>query len=199
MMDKETLCKFADPTNPKICGPFSFGEYSYATNGHILVRVARMDDVPEWEAINGGAAKMFAGLDVAALGPLLVDIPDFEQLAPDRCYTCKGSGKVSECPECGGEGEVTVGNDFNYYECECLTCNGNGHVSGGDSVCQSCYGSGTKQVVKRVPMGEAGFSTKYLNMMRDLLPGARIAPTKAEGANYFMFNGGDGLIMPMRP
>ena len=45
-IDLQQFCS-KDDTRPYICKPFSFGEFSYATNGHIIVRVARRADVEE--------------------------------------------------------------------------------------------------------------------------------------------------------
>lgn len=49
-MDKKTLLKFCAPVSwakPSMEQPFSRGKYTYATNGNILIRVPRMESVPE--------------------------------------------------------------------------------------------------------------------------------------------------------
>lgn len=196
-MDQELLNRFCDPDREKQRGPFSLGEYTYATNGHILVRVPRLVDVPEWEAVNEKAAAMFDGLDYAALDAALVDIPDFPQPDPEICTVCKGSSKISKCPECDGEGEVLLENDHHEYECTCKTCAGDGKVSGNESVCSSCHGSGKKAVWAKISVGCTHLSSHYLTMLKDL-PGMRIAPTEPVKGNYFKWNEGDGLLMPMR-
>lgn len=196
-MTKEELCKFSDPDNPKICGPFSFGEYSYATNGHVLVRVPRLADVPEWKAINGQAAQMFDGLDYSAMEQNLVGIPVFDVPEPVKCYKCHGKGKVSLCPECDGEGEVDLDNEYHTYECECKTCDGEGSIAGNDAICTSCNGTGNERTHQKVSVGAALFSGHYLAMM-DALGGTRIAVTETLAPAYFTFDGGDGLLMPMR-
>jgi hypothetical protein len=180
-----------------MCGPFSFGDFTYATNGHILVRVPRRSDVPEWEALNEKTAVLFDEIDYTAANAALTEIPDFPQPEPVACKICKGSGKVSKCPECDGEGEVTVSNDWHDYECECLTCHGEGKVHGTDATCFACDGTGMKKVMKRVAMGCTGFSSHYLTMMKEL-PGMKISPTSEIGPNYFKWGEGDGLLMPMR-
>lgn len=197
-MNQAELSVFAEPNYPEMCGPFSFGDYSYATNGHILVRVPRLADVPEWEALNEKAARMFDGLDFPALNAALVDIPESPQLAPEPCPFCSGTGKITTCPECEGTGEVGFENDFHCYECDCLTCHGSGKVSGNESLCGYCNGTGKLKVTNPIEVGGTFFSSHYLNLMRDLLPGVKIAPTETEKANYFKFDEGDGLLMPMR-
>ena len=40
------LSIYCDPSRPQIKAPFSFGRYTFATNGHILIRVKRRKSVP---------------------------------------------------------------------------------------------------------------------------------------------------------
>ena len=47
MTDQINLEIFCDPSHPGLARPFSIDAWSYATNGHILVRVPRRDDVTE--------------------------------------------------------------------------------------------------------------------------------------------------------
>lgn len=89
-MNQEELSAFSEPDNPKMCGPFSLGQYSYATNGHILVRVPRLADVPEWEALNEKVAAMFDAIDFPAVTAAMVGIPDFPEPPPEICTCCKG-------------------------------------------------------------------------------------------------------------
>jgi len=196
-MNQEKLSVFSDPDNPKICGPFSWGDYSYATNGHILVRVPRLTDVPEWEALNEKVVVIFDAVDFPAANAALVEIPDFKQPDPEVCIICKGRGKISNCPECDGEGEVTVGNDFHDYECECLTCFGEGKVFGNDAICSECNGTGNKKTFAKVQVGMTFFSSHYLTMLREL-QGIKVSATSELGPQYFKWDGGDGLLMPMR-
>lgn len=196
-MNQQKLCAFTDPDNPKICAPFSFGGYSYATNGHILVRVLRLADVPEWDALNEKMTVLFDAVDLPAVNAALVEIPDFDQPAPEVCIICKGVGKVSNCPECDGEGEVTLDNDYHSYECECLTCFGEGKVFGNDAICYACNGTGKKKTFAKVPVGMTFFSSHYLTMLKEL-PGIKVSVTSELGPQYFKWDGGDGLLMPMR-
>lgn len=197
-MNKEQLCKFSNPEHPKMCGPFSLGAFSYATNGHLLVRVPRITDVPEWEALNEKATVLFDAFDMPAVTAALVSIPDFQMPEPEKCGVCSGAGKTTRCPECDGSGELEFETDYNEYSVECETCHGLGSTIGGEQVCECCDGTGNKKESKRVEVGCTGFSPHYLTMLKEL-PGMKIAPTEPEKANYFKWNEGDGLIMPMRP
>ena len=47
-MNRDDLMKFCGGNDRAgIATPFSIGEYTYATNGHIMVRVPRIADIPE--------------------------------------------------------------------------------------------------------------------------------------------------------
>lgn len=92
---------------------------------------------------------------------------------------------------------MTLENDYHEYECECLTCHGEGRVSGNDAICYSCNGTGNKKTVAKVPVGMTLFSSHYLTLLK-ALPGIQIAPISGLGPQYFKWDEGDGLLMPMR-
>lgn len=194
-MTKEGLMLFCNLKREKMDKPFSVGDYTYATNGHILVRVRRLDDVPEGGMANS-AAGMFDGLNYDELTSRLVKIPSLPKRDVLSCHVCDGSGKVSNCPECDGNGEVVFSNSYNEYECDCLTCFGYGTVSGEDRICEECKGTGKQEDHTFFKIGDVGFSSHYLAMVK-CLPGALIAPTAVDKANYFKWDDGDGLLMPM--
>lgn len=197
-MSKELLSRFTNPEYEKQAAPFSWGDYSYATNGHVLVRVRRLSDVPEeLDAFNERAAKLFDDFDMPVVLAALVDIPDFPQPDPEKCSVCKGVGKITRCPECEGKGYIEFETDYNDYEVDCATCHGHGSTIGDEQICDCCNGTGTKKVMKRIDIGCTGLSSHYLTMLKDL-PGIQIAPTEPVRANYFKWDDGEGLLMPMR-
>ncbi|MBC6477697.1 MAG: molecular chaperone DnaJ [Hormoscilla sp. GM7CHS1pb] len=75
----------------------------------------------------------------------------------ETCGTCKGTGakpgtKPKTCPTCGGSGQVrratrTPFGSFTQVSA-CPTCNGTGQVI--EEKCQTCGGSGNKQVTKKL-------------------------------------------------
>jgi hypothetical protein len=197
-MDAEQLRAFCDKSRDKVCAPFTFEGFTYATNGHILVRVPRLPDVPEWEAVNEQAANLFALVDMAKAKAALTEIPDFGEPEREPCKWCKGTGKITTCPECDGEGEVALDSGYHEYECECLTCFGDGKVSGGAEICPQCKGVGSLAGVAKIAIGEVLFGSQYLTMIK-ALPDAKIAPLDPLNGNYFVFEGGEGMLMPMRP
>jgi hypothetical protein len=100
---------FCDPTRREpgldLSVPFSLNGHTYATNGHVAVRVPRRPDIPE----NKEAPKIerlpwdFSRVKFGSLperGPL-----------PDECWACGGTGQEHSCPDC---------------RCKCNTCDGSG-------------------------------------------------------------------------
>lgn len=109
MIDLQPFCG-ADAARPYLMKPFSQGDFSFATNGHIMVRVARQEGVdPPGKDFDANAP--LAGVEQAAFAP-----PPAYTLPPlqtdlTECQKCDGSGHAHECPDC---------------ECPCERCDGTG-------------------------------------------------------------------------
>lgn len=89
--------------------PFTAGEFTYATNGHIMVRLPKLDSIPKQtkEGVDWNAP--LKGLDEATFSPLSHSaIPEH---ALGECEKCDGRGSKHDCPDC---------------ECGCDGCNGSG-------------------------------------------------------------------------
>jgi molecular chaperone DnaJ len=76
-----------------------------------------------WSAVRGGVARL-------------------EIQRQESCPTCKGkstTGGSSDCPECGGTGQVTQMGGRMKFNIQCPRCNGTGKVQSG---CPTCDGEG---------------------------------------------------------
>lgn len=91
--------------------PFSRGEYTYATNGHIMVRVPRVAKIGEVPR-TPNPDRIFAPMPADGWRPLRGELPP---IAPtEECSYCYGSGFLDEdegdcgldCLECDGTGLV---------------------------------------------------------------------------------------------
>lgn len=152
-----------DPVRPYLHKPFSRGEWTYATNGHICVRVPRRLDAPEQD--NPNAEKLFDTISASAMR-LLRSIA-FPELISRECECCGGRGTVHDCPDCA---------------CDCESCGGDGEV----------------QEKASVGIGIADYNAKYVKQLT-ALPGLVIASDAAPAEPlFFRFDGGEGLLMPMR-
>lgn len=123
------LSPFCDPKRDKMNTPWAHGDYTYASDGIIGLRVARRDDVvrtdgPDFQSL----------IDKAGPARNLQPLPDlsFPTTAPTEgpCPDCNGVGYIEKCRECDGTGCV-----------ECCEC---GH----ESDCTLCKGEGSKKVAR---------------------------------------------------
>jgi len=110
--DLQSFCSEADDIRWFLCKPWSAGEYTYASNGHIIIRVARLPDVPE-QPKAPDAAKMFAKIAPASNW---MPVPPATRPAPVMCPECDGTGIIEgegpdddseDCEWCNHTGEVT--------------------------------------------------------------------------------------------
>lgn len=171
--------------------PFKTGEWVYATNGHIAVRVPaggqelRNDAQP---TIDMG--KLFRAVVDRVTK---IDLPALPEAEP--CWLCCGSGVAYRCADCGGEGV----SEFT----DCETCGGNGQLSRHDAdatsrqECFECDGSGNDRT-QEVVVTDRLYARRYLAKIA-ALPGLAFhqTPDRSEPA-FFTFSGGEGLLMPLR-
>jgi hypothetical protein len=214
-MDSATMQRFCDPRRltPDLTRPWSAGEYSYATNGYVAMRVPRLPDVAEKPDAPKNIDDLIHRARDAGAGRARVRVvdPGGEHLRQTKCETCGGSGKVCVCPACGGEGVLdceATGKDGSHWddECECPKCGGAGAVENGETQvdCIDCGGTGV-DVPKRVPVEVCRvlYAGCHLALLA-ALQNCEIAPIPAaddvgaDTGSPFWFDGGCGVLMPMR-
>lgn len=163
MIDLRKFCS-TDPVRPYLHQPFSRGEWTFATDGWICVRLPRMPDAPEQDKPK--AEDIFKPEILACqylnLEKLVLPPKDDQK----DCDACDGRGRKHDCPDC-----------------EC--------------VCEACNGDGVRQPTVRVGIGKGVFNHRHVERMQSL-PGIRVGETDGSRPMPFQFDGGDGLIMPMR-
>ncbi|MBU2537260.1 MAG: hypothetical protein KKH22_02395 [Proteobacteria bacterium] len=200
MLDLMKFCNFDQGYGETMRKPWSTGKYSYATNGHILVRVLRRDEIPERE----DAPPLYNVSHLFFKEPRTwLPAPVVSPQKPKECELCGGTGSVFYCPECDGEGDLEFENKYSRYTVTCDTCEGSRVVSkvvgagddGSKKRCDSCAGLGSRQDHKSVPIGDLYFSDVYLSWIAEL-PGAEIGLYCLGNPARFRFDGGEGLLMP---
>jgi hypothetical protein len=109
-IDLQLLC---DRSRPNIATPWSAGDWSYACDGKVAVRVPRRANVAERDdAPTGSVFIWFTPLTPGELLPLpRVEVPE---PVWRTCRDCDGRGCEHDCPECG---------------CECGSCGGVGKLA----------------------------------------------------------------------
>lgn len=168
MIDLQKYCG-DDPFRPYLHKPFSHGSFTYATNGHIMVRTPRQTGVPE-QTQKGGWDTPLKGIDAAKFSPLQhKPLPPTREPTEEECLACEGRGHAHDCPEC---------------TCDCKECDGTGNRMAADK---------TSTKVRGVT-----FDLRYIAMML-AMPGVEVmvSPQEAEPL-LFKFEGGVGAVMPMR-
>lgn len=195
--------------------PWRSGQWVYATNGHLAVRVSSA-------AQPDAAAATDKHPDTGSMFEKYMGRPRLEFLrmpaipALAKCISCRGKGEVRciKCPDCD-EGEFRHG-DHHY---NCKNCEGSPAGAGWQwlddydedqphqvvRVCEDCDGMGySKNVSGSTKLGDAHYSNIYLAMFA-ALPEVRVCPGEPSGdwgsrpvPAVFIFDGGHGLLMPMR-
>lgn len=215
MINMELLVRFccADKDKDNICLPWSTAAFTYATDGHIMVRVPRMADV---EA-NATAPDVEHNLYSSMFNrePVTwVDVPDVDFEA-STCLHCNGTVKGVVCPECEGEGVVSLESEFNYYgEDECTTCKGKAQLSvaqfeefkarhrynspGVVESCGECWGTGKVWTMEGKVVNGVKINLKFLSLL-STLPNVKLGTFEPMTVVRFKFDGGDGLVCPMMP
>lgn len=167
MIDLQQFCG-TDSTRAKLAAPFPDGEFTYATDGRIIVRVSALD-YPSLSESN-------APRNVATIQkwnhPAITDWRDLPPGLPEddwrECKTCKGLG--------------------DHY---CETCE-DWHD------CGKCDGAGRKYHIIGIAVGASKIDAKYLRKIATLPDAKIENPSEPNDAVAFKFTGGVGYVMPVR-
>jgi hypothetical protein len=93
-MNKEEMVAFTEPNNSKMAAPFSLGDYSFATNGHIAIRIPRLADVAEAvDDFNIRVSLLFENCIEPDMESALIEIPEFTTPEQPPCKVRRGTGK----------------------------------------------------------------------------------------------------------
>lgn len=171
--------------------PFNGKAFTYATNGAMAVRMPRIEGFPDNDKIPDSLDRYFERTAKQEFVKL-ESIPD---VAHQECEFCGGSGRMTICSECNGDGDVEC--DLGHYH-ECRACNGKGRVHGNGSECDECEGKGKVAELTRMIIGKTHVDARYAEVI-NALPAVEFAlQDDPDGPVYFRFNGGEGLLMPLR-
>ena len=192
-IDLQVFCRSSDKS---FAVPFSNEFYTYATNGHIIVRVDRRQEMTGKQDKVRPEAISFTPQHDGEWRQL----PDYSAAPKKKCRVCDGRGKVLVCPECGGEGEVVLSNDWHEYEAECKSCYGDGWLAGIESeklvVCERCAGSGEVYGKEGTKIGGSMVALCLLDKLKTL-PEVEVFLPELKGMINFRFAGGCGALMTL--
>ena len=190
---------FCDPDRTGFEGPLVICGMLYASNGHVAIRMRTPAGTPDSATnsrVNFNSKNVWSMYDQSGRWMPWPD-PDYEVGRVD-CGTCKGTGRLdwNVCPKCDGKGSTECGECGANKTCE--KCDGEGSLSSGQ--CPDCQGQTKIQRPKYQPIGGTFINVKYDKLIR-ALPGAELLENPerpAMSAIPFRFEGGEGLVMPMR-
>lgn len=193
----------------RFCGTNDFRQYLHrplrtdrgliATDGAIAVLV--QDDGGEYDNfadhVNGTTVeKLFDGHAAAREWMLACALPC---PGKKKCQHCDGAGHtlMEDCDECDGDGDFHHGS----WVYECKECDGAGRVKRPNGShkepCYQCKSTGLEVV--SVPVGGVThISSKYVALLKEL-PDCEISPAPQPSPIPFRFQGGIGVVMPIRP
>lgn len=164
--------------------PFTDGDYTYATNGFVAIRVPAIPSIPDNIEAPDLRGQFFGFEKVQGY----VSLPEFDLDDTESCPLCQGFGKLEECPDCDGDAN-------------CQTCSGLRQVPSAEGiVCSNCQGT-LRDLNFFVPFHQHGLKASNLALI-NLLPDVEIAipGTGASQSIYdsvkFRFQGGEGVVMP---
>ena len=180
------FCENAANENYKL--PFSIGNYTYVTDGFILIKVLRISEFAE-----NPKAPDPEKIDCERNPQKWYPVENIRTPKSVDCEVCVGQGKNFVCPECNGDGTVWLSNNYSEYPgIDCNYCNGKGKVA----FCEECNGTG--KVTQQKPMDFNGviFDQRYLALLSKL-PNCKIGLISKTATTPFKFDGGSGIIMPM--
>lgn len=174
--------------------PFIVGGWQIATDGKIAVRIP-CEGFPDTPGIKASVDEVFSRADFSTC---ITPWPDTSFVrGGDTCQTCDGYGYLDrvKCKACDGVGTVECPHCGNEDDCE--HCSGKGHVHGGKP-CPDCKTKGRcVQDLYRMVGGDC-IAAKYDRLIATL-PNVRWGAKIATGPLPFVFDGGQGLVMPRHP
>lgn len=201
----------SDLASPALRAPFSDAHHTYASNGWVLVRVARIPEIvaPVPDFVEKGSDYFFEGR-VDCEGEWL-PVPELGSTPTQPCCSCDGTGMVWLCPECGGSGVVVFVGAAGEWDIDCPCCDGLGEISSSAAPrqlvecrraeCQECGGVGVVEKIKDLNrrIGAVRVRISLLRLIATL-PGVELrAPKEFNGGRvFFRFDGGVGLVMGLR-
>ncbi len=197
MINLKDFCASYEAAPDVYSSPFSDKQYSYATDGSLLIRIPRDEAIPE----SAEGVNLIRNIPLPALNHLkdVIPLPEIMGAKESTCCCCGGRGRVSACPECGGEGELFLSSNYHTYDVECLSCSGAGVVPGISEECPSCLGKGF-HIVNGGSCCYQFSDDRGLSLAMGLklakLPEVKLCKSLVNGKMFqFIFSGGCGVGM----
>jgi len=162
-----------DETRPELLKPFTLGQWTYSTDGRVLVRVPAAEYPAESAPKAPKNVETLFSWDHDAITDWLS--PTAEMLALE----------YEECPKCGGYGPLVCSECD--QTCGCPRCDGDGRIVPGQN-----------SAADAIQLGGVRLNTKYVMLLKSL-PGLQFRPRgELEPVLWRADGGAFGYLMPMR-
>lgn len=180
----------------KLETPVHIGQWTYFSNGRIAVRLPRLPDTTETDD-PPKIDKTFA-TEIDEREFTFAPLEKLETRLRD-CRACDNTGKTRDtkpCPECEGEGTINCSHCGHDHECN--RCYGEGTVlrSNTSITCPDCERAKHNVRVTQHLWIDGKYFEKIAALPNPMI-GTALIGTEPR-AIPFRFDGGDGLIMPLR-
>jgi len=168
MIDLQPFCG-TDETRFYLMKPFTRDGHTYATNGHIMVRVEPRPEIPDAEK-PFNQDRPLEGIEAAKFFRPSFELPP-APAAKGPCTACDGRGYDHDCPDC---------------ECVCDVCKGDGDMDV------------ERRITTKIGPKVFALNYARLMLSLPGIEIAEL-PDKEDGKPLlFKFDGGVGALMPMR-
>ena len=166
--DLQPFCS-TDDFRPHLNRPFNSGGYTYATNGHILVRIPAIEGVAGCESLDvNDIVHQHFTTDLKFATARMKTMAVSRLAHNEKCDACDGTGIEHECPNC---------------HCKCPECDGTGTMPGKWPI---------------VKIDRFCFQGNYVKLMQSFGE-VSISPAQSpRNPLSFYFEGGEGLLLPYR-
>jgi len=200
----QRFCATESDTRAYMRAPFRRGDFVYATNGYLVVRVPACATPDAGSLPDDQLPRMPAMFDCIDKAPRFswVELPAVINAA--RCGRCRGAARlrVHACESCDGQGSF----DRDGFQYDCKACDGEGFHENGDGAksvdCPRCCGLGFDRAQwQDLDPGDGlpkvRVNAGYLAWLATL-PSVVMAPQDPGGLVRFQFDGGHALLLPVR-
>ncbi len=174
--DLMPFCEASESMRYAMDKPWRSGEYVYATDGRILIRV-------DWKRATNAVAPVGRVPDCESLIKVSSGIKDWQPLEmPIDCNACENTSRELEtCYQCGGSGKHKC--DCGHAH-QCGECSGRGR-SRSNEYCKKCM----------VVLFGLSFQARYVRLVA-AMPSVQVgvASNNRQGSVFFKFTDGIGIL-----
>jgi hypothetical protein len=190
--------------------PFNIGNYTYATDGALLIRIPKLEEITN-ELTNPSQLKILTAINFLENLTFNIEISQLITIE-QTCSACNGLGYYKNCPDCDASGNIEFESDSGIiYNVDCTMCDSTGYIDCEEEdaqICENCNGKKVRMIIEDIPYDNILLNGKYLQILKT----STLENVKFLSENDyktvcidnmcppvpFKFDGGFGILMPKR-